>query len=365
MLQFSLYALTSLLSTVIILVMGICLLLVSVLKEPQLRNYRVARRFLGGAYIILSAVGLWEVFGEIDSDGEALVRAFTVIAASFQSMLFTFSIITLINIQYMTALRVWSNLIPISLASGILLAVLFAAPEHFYTVFYMALTLYCLQLAYYILLFTKEYRRYKYKFDNLFSDNEYRRALWIRRSFYMAAGIGVAAIASLFVSTQVYINFMAAYTIFYIYFAVKFISYVSIFHRIAPVVAAPCNETANGKEIPAQYVHTAVGQWVGNKGFLSQDISLESLAQELNTNPSYLSRYINKEYGQNFRSWINSLRIAEAQRLIAGNTGLSLAEIGENVGIPSSSTFYRQFAAVTGMTPAEYYKAFGGCAKTK
>lgn len=89
--------LTTLLTSLIVLVMGVCLLVVSVPREPELRNYRIARRFLAGAYIILGGFGQWEVIGNLEPADRLPVMAFTVIAASFQALLFTFSIITLIN----------------------------------------------------------------------------------------------------------------------------------------------------------------------------------------------------------------------------------------------------------------------------
>ena len=359
MIQYSPYMLTTLLSAVVILIIGVYLLVVAVPREGELKNYRIARRFLAGAYIVLSAVGLWEVLGGIESEDRLAVLAFTLTAASLQALLFTFCSITLINLPYMTVRRVYSNVIPIVAVSSVLLAVLFAAPEYFYPVFYTALALYCLQLVYYIALFVLEYRRYRRRLDNFFSGDEYRRMIWVRNAFCMAACVGVMAIVSLFVSTEVYIAFTVAYTVFYVYFSVKYINYLTLFHRIAPVVVPPPNGTSNGNGISEEHIRQAVGGWIGCKKFLDPDISLESLAKELNTNPTYLSRYINTAYGQNFRSWINSLRIAEAQRLITQEGGLSLAEIGQRVGIPSTSTFYRQFAAVTGMAPTEYCKKFG------
>lgn len=359
MIQYSPYMLTTLLSAVVILIIGVCLLVVAVPHEPELKNYRIARRFLAGAYIVISAVGLWEVLGGIESDDRLPVMVFTLIAASLQALLFTFCSITLINLPYMTARRVWNNVIPILATSGVLLAVLFAAPEHFYPAFYTALVLYCLQLVYYITLFVREYRRYRRRLDNFFSGNEYHRMIWVYNAFCMAACVGGMAIVSLFVSTQVYIAFTVAYTVFYIHYSVKYINYLTLFHRIAPVVVPPKNGTSNGNAISEEHIRHAIGKWIGCKKFLDPYISLESLAKELNTNSTYLSRHINNAYEQNFRSWINSLRIAESQRLIIEESCLSLAEIGQRVGIPSTSTFYRQFAAVTGMSPTEYRKKLG------
>lgn len=354
--HFTPYVLTTLLSAIVILVMGICLLALFVPRDTELKNYRISRRFLTVAYVVLSFVGLWEVFGETDAGHRPILMAFTLLAASYQALLFTLSIITLINMQYMTPRKVWlGNILPITLLGGVLFTALILLPEHlFYTLFYVMLGLYCLQLIYYVTVFIREYGRYLHRFDNFFSSDEHRRLIWIRDAFFMALCVGVAAVSSLFASTPLYIIFTAAYTIFYLYFAIKYINYLTIFHRIAPVIVEPAPTISGGKKTTEEFVSTALNGWVERKEFLRQDITLETLANELATNQTYLSRYINSHYGQNFRSWINSLRIGESMQLIESDTELSLDEIAEQIGIPSRSTFFRQFAAVAGVTPAEY-----------
>lgn len=358
MLQFDIFTITSLLSSAVILIMGISLLAISVPKDPELHSYRVSRRFLAVAYIILAGVSQWEVWRGIESVGNTSVIVFTLIVASFQALFFMLSTFTLINAAYMTTRRIWSNIIPISLLGAILASLHFIdSGAFFYPIFYTMLGLYCLQLTCYMTLFYREYNRYLRRLDNYFSGDEYRRLKWIRSAFIMASCTGIAATISLLSSRQVYLVFTIAYTLFYIYFALKFINYVTLFHRIAPAVSESENETANGKAIAADCLKKALGEWIAQKRFIYPDLSLKSLSQELATNPAYLSRFINSEYGQNFRSWVNSLRVSEAQKLIVQQNDISLQEIGEKVGIPSSSTFYRQFVAVTGMTPAEYRRS--------
>lgn len=148
-----------------------------------------------------------------------------------------------------------------------------------------------------------------------------------------------------------------AYTVFYIYFAVKFVNYVALFYRIAPVVVEMPVKAGSEKEVLEEMIHDSINKWVEDKGFLNADVTLKSLSDIVNTNTAYLSRYINSHYDQNFRSWINSLRINESMRLIENDPDLSLNEMGEMIGIPSRSTFYRQFQAVTGMTPYEYRRS--------
>jgi len=89
------------------------------------------------------------------------------------------------------------------------------------------------------------------------------------------------------------------------------------------------------------------------------DFSLNRLTTLVGANTSYVSQVINSEYGKNFRTLINELRVREAQRRIIdaetfGN--LTIQAIGESVGFSSQTTFNRTFKHVTGITPSVYQK---------
>lgn len=91
------------------------------------------------------------------------------------------------------------------------------------------------------------------------------------------------------------------------------------------------------------------------KIFIEPDISLESLAARLGTNRTYLSSAIKQYSGKSFTDYINSYRIAYAQELL--KQGITLKNVEYSCGFTSSSTFYRQFQKITGMSPAAWLKA--------
>lgn len=235
--QFSLYTLITLLSSVVVALMGILLLAISTPKDPALRNYRISRRILAIGYLILSAAGPLDIWGNLESSG---------------------------------------------------------------------------------------------------------------------MNITATAILSLVVLKRTYMAFVTAYTFFFVYFALKFINYPKFFNFDASETTESPNNSSDKREPSKDSLHDAVEKWVASGKFVDPTISLKSLSAELNTNSAYLSRHINTKHGQNFRSWINALRINEAKKLIDSNPHMPLVEIGEKVGISSSTTFYRHFVIVTGMTPAEY-----------
>jgi AraC-like DNA-binding protein len=52
-----------------------------------------------------------------------------------------------------------------------------------------------------------------------------------------------------------------------------------------------------------------------HKPYLNHDLRITDLMTELGTNRTYLSQFINKEYGMNFSYYINSLRLQEYERM--------------------------------------------------
>lgn len=85
------------------------------------------------------------------------------------------------------------------------------------------------------------------------------------------------------------------------------------------------------------------------------NISLEHLATNLHMNKYYLSHLINEKLHMSFREYINMLRIAEAQHLLA-KTDMSITDIALQVGFNSPRTFNRAFFQSLQATPREYRK---------
>lgn len=97
-------------------------------------------------------------------------------------------------------------------------------------------------------------------------------------------------------------------------------------------------------------------KWVAEKGFCTPELTIKDVAQNLGTNHSYLSSYLNNHLGMSFQVWLNTLRIQESQILLTEDKVRSIEEIGTMVGIPQSYNFSRWFRIVTGTTPFRYRK---------
>ncbi|WP_310395807.1 helix-turn-helix transcriptional regulator [Hymenobacter sp.] len=89
--------------------------------------------------------------------------------------------------------------------------------------------------------------------------------------------------------------------------------------------------------------------------WLEPELTLAELAHRLRTNTSLLSHVINTGCGQNFNDFVNSYRVAEAERKLQDPrfAHYSLVGIALEAGFNSKSTFNRVFKKLTGRTPGE------------
>lgn len=92
--------------------------------------------------------------------------------------------------------------------------------------------------------------------------------------------------------------------------------------------------------------------------YKENNLKLETLADKLKSNRHFVSQVINQYYKANFFDFINSNRIDEAKRLLAGDHEMNIIEIAYAVGYNNKVTFNTVFKRFTGVTPSEYRKKY-------
>jgi len=95
--------------------------------------------------------------------------------------------------------------------------------------------------------------------------------------------------------------------------------------------------------------------------FLIPELSLRSLADQLQIHPNKLSWLLNERMGKNFNEFINHYRIEYFKKLAVNpeNSHISLLGLAYESGFNSKTVFNTYFKKETGLTPKEYLKKNG------
>lgn len=104
-------------------------------------------------------------------------------------------------------------------------------------------------------------------------------------------------------------------------------------------------------DLPPSYADMAIRMMMNH--YAEDDLSLQSVANRINVNSSYLSRIFKQETGENFINFLTKIRIDKAKfYLEQGN--LKIYEVAEKVGYPNTTYFSTIFKKWVGVTPEKY-----------
>jgi YesN/AraC family two-component response regulator len=90
----------------------------------------------------------------------------------------------------------------------------------------------------------------------------------------------------------------------------------------------------------------------------AKDLSLNSVSEMLDLNPSYVSRLFKQYTGVSFTEYLTDIRISRSKELLR-TTRLQVSEVGSQVGFHNAYYFIKVFKENVGVTPGEFKKIFG------
>lgn len=104
----------------------------------------------------------------------------------------------------------------------------------------------------------------------------------------------------------------------------------------------------------AKHIEKQLQMWIDRRGYTQRGITVQLVSQEIFTNRTYLSIYVNRVYNRSFRSWITYLRIEDAKRILSMDDMISVVEVSANVGFSSSTSFVNTFRHIVGELPSKW-----------
>ncbi len=212
-------------------------------------------------------------------------------------------------------------------------------------------------------------RRYTARIKTAASDIDHLtlpllRAVLVASIVFLAAQI-VAAVMVFFGTASVTATFVALYLLmgvcFYLlgYWA---LTQPEVFHPERFVVPAEhrrkYEKSSLGTSDLDSFGQTIEEAMETHRLYLQNDLRIADLAETTGLSTNHVSQVINAKFGKNFYDFVNSYRIAEAQRQLTdpSQQHIKLLAIALSAGFNSKSTFNKVFKEHTGLTPSEFQR---------
>lgn len=332
-------------------------------------NYLRSRRIMGCALLLLSANYAVHLFTEIrlrDIDAAILMNLSTYFLCYW---LFSSALTTLLDRFYVTRRRMATHLaqwLLFTLAAGIILKWLPEGTTQKIGLFVMAAWLVCYGLTLARRLI-KAYRRAVRLFDDTLSDDIAAYIRWLSIFTYWAVIFGVGCGLLTFLPDRYIFLWVLSSIPFYVYLFCSYMNYLLFYEQVERALEADAlTEPAVSDDTPepAAAMPTSIRadiaarleEWIAADKYTRPGLTITDVANDLLTNRTYLSSYINTTYDTTFREWITRLRIEYAKRLLLGSPELTVQDVSERSGFQSTSHFIRIFKERTACPPAKWRK---------
>jgi AraC-like DNA-binding protein len=192
-------------------------------------------------------------------------------------------------------------------------------------------------------------RRYNRLVDSIYSDTARRRLYGIPLILSLMLATGVVSFVANMVGHHVFVGnvwlLVVPFVVFSaLLFALAYCGYRQRFSFVDIPRDEPCQPCAAAEAVWSERREQLELLVKGSQLYLDSDLTVDTVAHRLGTNRRYVQQTLNEEMGMSFSEYINRLRIAHAERLLAEHPELTMEDVAARSGYAVGSTFYRNFS---------------------
>ena len=365
----SLYSYSLCAAIPLMLFFGFNMLFARVPERKIFRNFLLSRRIMGTAMLVLSANYLVHFFCSPrlkDVNATILMNLDTYFLCYW---LFSSALLTLLNKRYITRTLLLQHLAMwiafTALAAAIVIWVPKGDAQHIGIVALATwLVIYGTFLSVRML---RTYAKAVKMFRDNHSDDIGAYIRWLSIFTIWAIVFGVSCGLLTFLPDRYVFLWVLSAIPFYVYLFCSYQNYMLEFETVESAIEDDLtmeqydelNTPANSFTVPTYHadLEKRINEWIEQEGFCQPGLTLKDLSDQLCTNRTYLSEYINTVHHVNFRDWITDLRIEFAKRRMKECPQQKMFEISESSGFGSLSHFTKTFSDKEGCTPARWRKS--------
>ena len=383
-------------TSIIYCILGLVLIFFKSPKTEVYAPYRKSKWMLA-AGMWMTSINIWiwlATFTGLWTCENAWVESFDTILFYLIGICYTFSFGCLIDYTYISRQRCKITAIKFGATAFIALIAMVDALSAYRQFLLIVALLGIIELcARHLIFFNRSYLQRNELIANYFSSDKKSDIRWLYIShwlFYILLAFGVVSITSGAVFNWLLQFYVVAVNV---YVTVNFINYAKEYETlrmatteemIAVMDKTQSNnlshkerkkkeeeEEAEGEEVSVtsrtkktykeefrNILRPRIAAWVKAKAYTHEQFTLEELAARLYTNKTYLSTFIKEEYDMNFSTWVASLRIDEAKRIMMKEPEKRLQEVAFECGFSSLAYFSSVFSKSEGISPSAWQREF-------
>lgn len=369
----------------LMLFFGMHMLLARIPDKKNCHNYLLSRRLMGLALLVLTSNYLVHLLFVPRMSDQCVPILLNMMTYFLCYWLFCAGMMTLLDKNYVTRKRFFLHLgLWLAYCTAGMMVLLFIRDRNV-GIWLSAILALCL-IVYGLLLSMRILRSYSSAvkaFDQNNSDDIGAYIKWLSVFTYWAIAFGVSCGLLTFIPNRFVWIWVLSAIPFYIYLYCCYHNYLFFYEKVETAIeesrepdialgeagvngldsGAGAGRTesrseSNGKAsrgINREIAHR-IDKWTKDQCYTKPGLTIKDMAQELGTNRTYLSEYINTNYGMNFRDWISWLRIDYAKSIMKQDPYAKMSDVSEAAGFLSVSHFSRTFSEKEGCSPASWRK---------
>ena len=372
-------------TSIIYCMLGFVLIFFNTPQTSIYAPYRKSKRLLATGMLIMSIdIWIWLACfnGEWTYTNDWEV-SFDTILFYLVGICFSFSFSNLINHQYISKRRCKITAIKFGATSCFALFAMLDALQEYRPILQIIALLGIVELCFqHVFYFHRTYLQYNIELANYFSSDQRHFLKWLNITHWLLYILFAFAVIS--TTSGAIINWLLQFYIVAVnfYITINFINHAREYGNLQlasergihtdknkcpsaldtkkeeNAIAAGNSHKNKRKEDFRNILRPRLALWLKEKAYTHEQFTIEELAALLYTNKTYLATFIQEEYGMSFSSWISSLRIEEAKRIMANDPQQKLIDVAYNAGFSSLAYFSSVFAKSEGISPSAWLRGF-------
>lgn len=355
------------------LILGLLLFLIKVQSTAYTRKIAQTKNTIAVCFLICSIL-FYVCYKYSDiADFEVFSSMMMLVVTAISSVVLSFSLINLLDEKFMENDKFYLNVGVVAVFSIVFMRSFWWDHGWKRMVVHVVFIVYfLLQAIFHIISFRKAYKQSLSKLEQYYDEDEAHRLKWVHFCYVIMMLTQVFILVYRTFPTGVMKIYNLWYSLFLLYFAANFISFLGSHKLTLDAFAYKAlsgqdmslrkskdkKDSENAGQEPesvadAEFkkLEKSLEAWVKQRKYVEYDKSREEVARELDTTRELLHLYFMTRMGMDFNTWRTALRVEEAKKLLLQNKNLSINVIAEMAGFSDRSNFHRQFVKLVGCSP--------------